>query len=227
MPVYQLDKRLWFPEEDEYEEHGVVAVGGDLSIPRLILAYQMGIFPWYNPDEPITWWSPEKRMVLKPNEVKISKSSRNLLNRNIFEIKFDTAFEEVLNQCQNIKRKDQDGTWLNEDLKASILDLHKLGLAHSVECWKEGKLVGGLYGISLGKMFFGESMFSKESNASKMAFIGLCQKLESLNFNLLDCQIYNAHLESLGAYEIERSRFLKVVRSNDLESTIKGRWENV
>lgn len=227
MPVYELDKRLWFPEEDEYEEHGVVAIGGDLSIPRLLLAYQMGIFPWYNPDEPITWWSPEKRMVLKPEEIKISKSSRNLLNRNVFELKFDTAFGEVLNQCQNIKRKGQDGTWLNEDLKSSILELHSLGLAHSVECWKEDQLLGGLYGISLGKMFFGESMFSKESNASKIAFIGLCQKLENLNFKLLDCQIHNDHLASLGAYEIGRSAFLKEIKSNDLESTLRGDWSAI
>lgn len=227
MPVYQLDKRLWFPPEKEYEEHGVVAIGGDLSISRLVLAYQMGIFPWYNPDEPITWWSPEKRMVLRPSEVKVSKSSRNLLNRNIFRVKFDTAFAEVLDQCQQIPRKNQDGTWLNEDLKSALLELHKLGLAHSVECWKGDQLVGGLYGISMGKMFFGESMFSNESNASKIAFISLCRKLESLQFERVDCQIHNDYLESLGAYEIKRSDFLEEVRSNDLDSTLRGHWTHL
>lgn len=227
MPVYQLDERLWFPPEEEYEEHGVVAVGGDLSTSRLVLAYQMGIFPWYNPDEPITWWNPYKRMVLKPQEVKISKSSRNLLNRNLFTLKFDTCFDEVLNNCQKIERKNQDGTWLNEDLKSALLELHKLGLAHSVECWKENELVGGLYGISMGKMFFGESMFSKESNASKIAFIGLCRKLESLNFNWVDCQIHNPYLESLGAYEIDRSEFLNEVKSNKIDATIRGSWSEI
>lgn len=227
MPVYQLDDRLWFPPEEEYEEHGVIAIGGDLSVSRLVLAYQMGVFPWYNSDEPITWWSPYKRMVLKPGEVKISKSSRNLLNRNLFTIKFDTAFEEVLNHCQKIKRKNQDGTWLNEELKSSILDLHQLGLAHSVECWKGKELVGGLYGISMGKMFFGESMFSLESNASKIAFIALCKKLESLNFNWVDCQIHNPYLESLGAYEISRTDFLEEIKSNELASTLRGSWQNI
>lgn len=227
MPVYQLDERLWFPPAEEYEEHGVIAVGGDLSISRLVLAYQMGIFPWYNPDEPITWWNPHRRMVLKPHEVKVSKSSRNILNQNIFTLKFDTCFEEILNNCQSIPRKDQDGTWLNDDLKSAILELHKLGLAHSVECWRGEVLVGGLYGISMGKMFFGESMFSKESNASKIAFIGLCRKLESLNFNWVDCQIHNPYLASLGAYEIDRSTFLREVQSNDLDATIRGSWTDI
>ena len=227
MPVYELPPQLWFPPEEEFEDHGIVAVGGDLSPQRLILAYQRGIFPWYNPDEPITWFSPIDRMVLPPSQVKISKSSRNLLNRQKFEVKADTRFVEVINNCQKIRRSGQAGTWLNDDLKHSIITLHKLGYAHSVEAYEEGKLVGGLYGLSIGKYFFGDSMFSVVSNASKICFITLARVLEQQGFKLIDCQVYNKHLASLGAFEIPRSEFLQKLAENPVDKTLKGSWESI
>lgn len=227
MPVYQLDQELWFPPSREYENHGVVAIGGDISVQRLLLAYKMGIFPWYNEDDPITWWCPDKRMVLKPKEVKISKSMRSILRKGNHSVTLDQSFEDVLVNCQKIKRKNQDGTWLNNELITSLIELHELGYAHSVECWEEDELVGGLYGISLGRMFFGESMFSKVSNSSKIAFISLCQKLESLHFDLIDCQIHNDHLASLGAYEISRTDFLDRIENLDLSDTLLGKWNNL
>lgn len=217
MPVYQLGEELWFPTEEDYEEHGVVAIEGDLSIDRVLLAYTMGIFPWYNEDEPILWWCPAKRMVLKPSEVKVSKSTRNLLNRNLFTIKYDTAFEEVINACQKIPRPGQEGTWLNDEMKQVYIQLHKIGIAHSVECWQDDELVGGLYGLTIGKIFCGESMFSRVSNASRIAFIHLARKLEKEKFLLIDCQVYNDYLASLGAYEIPRKEFLEIVRENVAE----------
>lgn len=217
MPVYQLGEELWFPTEEDYEEHGVVAIDGDLSIDRVLLAYTMGIFPWYNDDEPILWWCPAQRMVLKPSEVKVSKSTRNLLNRNLFTIKYDTAFEEVINACQKIPRPGQEGTWLNDEMKQVYIQLHKMGIAHSIECWQDDELVGGLYGLTIGKIFCGESMFSRVSNASRIAFIHLARKLEKEGFLLIDCQVYNDYLASLGAYEIPRKEFLEIVRGNVIQ----------
>ncbi|HAD96604.1 MAG TPA: leucyl/phenylalanyl-tRNA--protein transferase [Cryomorphaceae bacterium] len=211
MPVYQLNDELWFPSPEEYEPHGLVAVEGDLRPARLLLAYRMGIFPWYNEDDPISWFCPARRMVLKPSELRISKSSRNLLNRGLFEVRFDTAFEEVIQNCQQIQRPGQDGTWINDALKASITELHKLGVVHSVECFRDNKLVGGLYGLVIGKVFCGESMFSLESNASKIAFIHLARRLQKLDFELIDCQVHNNYTASLGAYEIERYEYLDII----------------
>ena len=224
MAVYRLDRELWFPPHYEYEDHGVVALGGDLSPARLLMAYRNGIFPWNNPGEPLTWWSPVKRMVLRPGEVKISRSSRNLLNRRKFRVTADTCFEEVIDSCQNIKRKGQEGTWLTDELKASLTEIHQLGFAHSIEVFEGEELVGGLYGLSLGNLFFGDSMFSRVSNASKIGFIKLCQMLEREGFDLLDCQIYNEHLASLGAYEIPRGAFLNLVEANKKLPTTKGPW---
>lgn len=224
MAVYRLDNQLWFPAPPEYEDHGIVAVGGDLSIQRLILAYQHGIFPWYNETDPITWWCPIQRMVLRPSEVKVSKSSRNLLNRGKFTVTADTCFTEVIDHCQKVPRPGQQGTWLNEELKEALKELHRQGYAHSIECFEDGELVGGLYGLSMGRMFFGESMFSLVSNASKIAFIRMNQTLEKLNFSLVDCQIYNPHLESLGAYEIPREEFLAMLKSNPFNKTLRGKW---
>ncbi len=226
MPIYQLSEELWFPPPEDFEQHGVVAIGGDLNIERLILAYKLGIFPWYNEDEPPLWWSPEQRMVMKPGEMKISKSLRNILNRNLFEIKADTAFEQVIGHCQNIKRPGQEGTWLNDEMKQAYIHLHHLGIAHSIECWQNNELVGGLYGVSLGRIFCGESMFSLASNASKVAFAKLNQKLLELNFELIDCQVHNPFLESLGAYEIPREEFLDIIDRNDVSETLKGSWTN-
>lgn len=224
MPVFQLDNSLWFPSEEAYEDHGIVAIGGDLSIDRLILAYNSGLFPWYNEDEPILWWCPAERMVMVPGEEKVSKSLRNILNRKIFKVTADQAFAEVIDHCQRIPRKGQEGTWLNEEMKKAYLELHREGFAHSIECWQDKQLVGGLYGVSLGKMFFGESMFSKVSNASKVAFVTLSRTLQKMDFTLIDCQVYNPFLSSLGAYEISRGDFLEMVEQNDLKKTRRGSW---
>ncbi|MDZ7847990.1 MAG: leucyl/phenylalanyl-tRNA--protein transferase [Owenweeksia sp.] len=204
--------------------HGVVAIGGDLSVARILLAYRNGIFPWNNEEDPLTWWCPAQRMVLRPAEVKVSKSSRNLLNRQKFEIRADTAFEEVIENCQQIGRPGQQGTWLSDELKNSLIEVHKLGYAHSIEAFENNRLVGGLYGISIGTMFFGDSMFSRVSNASKIAFISLCKKLEELNFDWIDCQVRNEHLASLGAYEIPRTSFLKAIELNPVKATRQESW---
>lgn len=210
-----LGKELVFPPVEMTSAEGIIAFGGDLRPERLILAYQNGIFPWYNEGEPIIWYCPEDRMVLFPNELKISKSMRQLMRNNTFRITSNTAFEQVISQCQNSPRKDQLGTWITDDMKQAYLKLHELGFAKSVEVWQDDELVGGLYGIDLGHIFCGESMFSKESNTSKLAFIYLVQQLEKKQYKLIDCQVYNEHLESLGAREISRSEFIGFLRVKD------------
>ncbi len=211
--MYFLSKELYFPPVSEASYEGILAVGGDLSIERLLLAYQNGIFPWFEEDEPILWWSPPQRMVVNPKEYKVSKSLRNILNRNIFEITFNQNFSEVINHCQNIKRKGQQGTWITDSMMDAYLKLHNLGIAKSVEVWQNNELVGGLYGVDLGKVFCGESMFSKVPNASKVAFVSLIEKLKQENYLLLDCQVHNDHLEKLGAFEISRENYLKILKS--------------
>ncbi|RKS00816.1 leucyl/phenylalanyl-tRNA--protein transferase [Flavobacterium sp. 102] len=211
--MHFLTKDLYFPPVDEASYEGVLAVGGDLSTERLLLAYRNGIFPWFNPDEPILWWSPPERMVVVPQLYKVSKSIRNLLNQKKFEITFNQNFEAVIRNCQQIVRKDQDGTWITEDIIESYTKLHEMGFAQSVEVWQNGALVGGLYGVDLGHVFCGESMFSKVPNASKIAFVTLVQHLKDNNYKLLDCQLHNDHLEKLGAFEISRETFMKVLKS--------------
>ncbi|WP_284653722.1 leucyl/phenylalanyl-tRNA--protein transferase [Flavobacterium terrisoli] len=211
--MHFLTKDLYFPPVDEASYEGILAVGGDLSTERLLLAYRSGIFPWFNEDEPILWWSPPERMVVVPQLYKVSKSIRNLLNRQQFEISFNQNFEEVIRNCQQIERKDQDGTWITEDIIESYTKLHEMGFAQSVEVWQNGELVGGLYGVDLGHVFCGESMFSKVPNASKIAFVTLVQHLKDNNYKLLDCQLHNDHLEKLGAVEISRETFIKVLKS--------------
>lgn len=211
--MYLLKKQLYFPPVEDTHSSGIIAIGGDLSVERLLLAYQNGIFPWYDDSEPITWWCPEYRMVVIPKEFKPSKSMRNVLNREIFDITFNKNFEEVIKNCQTIKRNGQNGTWINDEIIKAYTELHKLGYAKSVEVWQNGQLVGGLYGVDLGnKIFCGESMFSKVSNASKVAFTWLNNYLKEEDYLLLDCQIYNEHLESLGAFEIEREVFMEILR---------------
>lgn len=211
--MHFLTKDLYFPPVDEASYEGILAVGGDLSTERLLLAYRNGIFPWFNPDEPILWWSPPERMVVVPQLYKVSKSIRNLLNQKKFDITFNQNFEEVIRHCQQIDRKDQEGTWITEDIIESYTKLHEMGFAQSVEVWQNGDLVGGLYGVDLGHVFCGESMFSKVPNASKIAFVTLVQYLKDNNYKLLDCQIHNDHLEKLGAFEISRETFIKVLKS--------------
>lgn len=207
--MYLLGKNIDFPPVDWADESGLLAIGGDLSAKRLLLAYKSGIFPWYNPGEPIIWYSPNPRMVLFPNEIKVSKSMKQLIKSNKFTITFNQNFEEVIYQCKTIKRKNETGTWITNEMESAYINLNKLGYAKSVEVWEQQKLVGGLYGVDLGTVFCGESMFSLVNNASKFAFIFLVEKLKIEGYKLIDCQVYNAHLASLGAKEIPRSEFLK------------------
>jgi len=204
-----LTDELWFPPVEQALPDGLLAFGGDLSVARLSLAYQRGIFPWFSEGEPIVWYSPDPRMVLFLEELKISKSMRQLLKKHPYTISFNKDFEQVIEACQRIPRKEQQGTWITKAMKAAYIEMHKVGLAKSVEVWKGETLVGGLYGIDLGQMFCGESMFSLESNTSKIALINLTAQLIQANYKLIDCQIYNPHLASLGAREIPRKEFLK------------------
>lgn len=207
--MYYLSEALIFPNVSQTHSSGIIALGGDLSIERLQLAYKSGIFPWFEDGEPITWWSPNPRMVLFLDELIVSKSMRNILNRNSFKVTFNENFRAVISNCQKIKRDGQNGTWITNEMKEAYCKLHEVGVAKSVEVWLEGELVGGLYGVDLGHVFCGESMYSKVSNASKIAFIALVRHLQKENYKLLDCQVYNEHLESLGCREIEREEFMK------------------
>lgn len=211
--MFFLTKDLFFPPVDEASYEGVLAIGGDLSVERLLLAYRSGIFPWFNEDEPILWWSPSERMVVVPQLYKVPKSIRNLINQKKFKVTFNQNFSEVIRNCQQIKRNGQDDTWISDDIVDSYTKLHELGFAKSVEVWQNDELVGGLYGVDLGHVFCGESMFSKVSNASKIAFVWLVKHLEKNNYLLLDCQIHNDYLEQLGAFEISRETFMKVLKA--------------
>ena len=222
-----LKTDLWFPDVEESTEEGIVAMGGDLSAERLILAYSKGIFPWYSSDKsPILWWSPDPRFVLFPENLIVSKSMRPYFNQNKFKVTWDQNFEDVIKNCQKIDREDQPGTWITSKMLAAYIQLHKKGYAHSVEVWLDNELVGGLYGISLGKVFFGESMFAKVSNASKFGFISLVNQLKQKGFLLIDCQQETKHLESLGANAIKRKDFIDILNHNNIEETYIGSWEN-
>jgi len=213
MPLFALDKDLVFPPVNLAEPDGLLAVGGDLSAKRLLLAYRSGIFPWYEGDH-ILWWCPDPRFVLFPRELKVSKSMRQLLNRNALEFTINKAFAQVIGNCKTISRREQKSTWITNDVQQAFIHLHELGFAHSAEVWENGELVGGLYGIRLGSVFFGESMFSKKSNASKYAFIKYVEFLQSENTVMIDCQVYTEHLESLGAKMISRDKFLDLLAKN-------------
>lgn len=211
--MYLLSKDLVFPPVQLANEDGLLAVGGDLSVERLLLAYKSGIFPWFNQGEPIIWYSPDPRMVLFPENLRISKSMKQLIKKGDFTITYNNNFSEVISNCKNIYRvSDQGETWITDEMQQAYINLHKKGIAKSVEVWLGDELVGGLYGIDLGHVFCGESMFSKVSNASKLAFIYLTQKLQKENYRLIDCQIYNNHLASLGADEISRDEFMKYLK---------------
>ena len=209
--IFRLDRRIIFPNPSLAEEDGLLAVGGDLSTNRLLLAYQNGIFPWYNDDTPILWYSPHERFVLFPNELKVSKSMRQVLKSDRFRVTLDQNFAEVIDACSSAGRKGQDGTWITDDMKQAYIRLHKEGHARSVEVWKDEKLVGGLYGVQVGEVFCGESMFSKVSNASKVALISLCN---TDKYKLIDCQVYTEHLESMGARMISREEYLRILQNN-------------
>ncbi len=212
--MHYLSPALFFPAVSQANQEGILAIGGDLTPERLQLAYKSGIFPWFEDGEPIIWWSPNPRMVLFLDELIVSKSMRNILNRNIFKITFNQNFRDIISNCQNIKRQGQNGTWITNDMIDAYCELHQLGIAKSIEVWQNDILVGGLYGIDLGHVFCGESMFSRVSNASKVAFITLVNQLKKENYKLLDCQVYNPHLESLGCREIKRDDFINILRDN-------------
>ena len=209
--MYFLLKELFFPDVTEADRDGILAVGGDLSPERLLLAYQSGIFPWFDSDDPILWWAPHQRMVLFPDELVASKSMRSILRKEIFTVTFNKDFRGVISNCSQIRRNGQRGTWITSEMIEAYVKLHELGFAKSVEVWQNNELVGGLYGIDLGTIFCGESMFSKVSNASKVAFITLVENLKIRKYKLIDCQVHNDHLESLGAREIEREEFMQIL----------------
>ncbi len=204
-----------FPAVNLANADGILAIGADLSPKRLLLAYKNGIFPWFNQGEPIIWYAPKDRMVLFPDELKVSKSMRKILRKQLFTITFNQNFEQVIYHCKNIERNDQNGTWITDEMQDAYVKLHKLGVAKSVEVWQSNQLVGGLYGVDLGHVFCGESMFSLVSNASKVAFIYLAKMLANQNYKLIDCQVYNNHLASLGAREIPRGLFMKYVKKQN------------
>jgi leucyl/phenylalanyl-tRNA---protein transferase len=207
MPLFALDDRLFFPPVHLAEPDGLLAFGGDLSTERLLLAYRSGIFPWYE-GEDILWWSPDPRFVLFPRALQISKSMKQVLKKNTFVFTVNQAFPSVIHRCKDVRRKGQHGTWITPEVEAAYTRLHTAGIAHSAEAWLNGELVGGLYGVRLGKVFFGESMFSQVSNASKFAFISYVALLRLEDVQLIDCQVYTEHLESLGAGMIDRQAFI-------------------
>ena len=212
-PVWLEPEDNNFPHPDNAltDPDGLLAIGGDLSPERIVMAYLNGIFPWYSPGQPILWWSPNPRAVLFPEKLHVSKSLKKIIRKKIFTTTINQAFEQVIYACAQTARKNQDGTWITNDMQQAYLNLHKLGIAHSAECWQNGQLVGGLYGIALGKVFFGESMFSQQNNASKVAFVHLLDELKKSNYALIDCQVTTDHLLSLGAEEIQRNQFLKLI----------------
>jgi len=210
MSLFILNNELLFPPVHLSEPDGLLALGGDLSPERLLLAYRHGIFPWYE-GQHILWWCPDPRFVLFPEELRESKSMKQLHKRNVFEFRVDTAFREVITNCKTIAREGQESTWITDEVRDAYTRMHELGYAHSAEAWQDGKLVGGLYGIRMGNVFFGESMFSKVSNASKYAFIQYVQRLQGEGVQLIDCQVYTAHLESLGARMVPREDFIALL----------------
>ncbi len=208
--IFRLDDRLVFPDPELAESDGLLAVGGDLSVDRLLLAYQHGIFPWYSDDTPILWYSPHERFVLYPNQIKISKSMKQILRSGRFSITKNQAFEQVIKACSQMPREGQDGTWITHDMQQAYINLHQSGFANSYEVWHQDELVGGLYGVNVGHVFCGESMFSRVSNASKAALIYLCQQEQ---YQLIDCQMHTEHLETMGARFINRADYLEILQS--------------
>lgn len=212
MPVYRLTEQIIFPPPELAEPDGLLAIDGDLSVKRLVAAYRQGIFPWYTEDSPILWWCTDPRLVLLPGELKVSRSLRQVIRRQVFDITLDRDFEAVISACAGVNRKEQQGTWITHEMRDAYIALHDAGHAHSVESYQDGRLVGGLYGVSLGRIFFGESMFALASNASKAAFVHLASKLRQWGYVLIDCQQSTPHLKSFGAREIDRSEFLEILQ---------------
>ena len=224
MPIFTLEKEIVFPPISLADESGILAVGGDLSVERLKVAYRSGIFPWYSEGEPIIWWSPNPRFVLFPDKLHISKSTKKLIKKNSYRITFDTEFERVIKKCKS--QRDESGTWLNNEMIESYIELFNRGNAHSVEVWDGEELVGGLYGIAMGSLFFGESMFSIKKSASKVGFIILVNYLKNRGFSLIDCQVYTEYLESLGAENIKRETFTNILEKGLKEELKNEAWKN-
>jgi leucyl/phenylalanyl-tRNA--protein transferase len=225
MPVFLLSHKKTFPPPHYASKEGLLAVGGDLSEERLLLAYRMGIFPWYIEGEPILWWSPDPRLVLYPENLHVSRTLKKILKKRTFQITVDREFDTVIKSCAEIRTHNGDGTWILDEIMTAYSRLHRSGYAHSVEAWQDGELAGGLYGVSLGRCFFGESMFSRVSNASSVALITLIRHLQRLAFDLIDCQVSTSHLMRFGACEISRSLFLKTLRKSLTRPTLRGKWE--
>jgi leucyl/phenylalanyl-tRNA--protein transferase len=224
MPIYRLVEELVFPPPEYADPSGLLAVGGDLSSERLLEAYRVGIFPWYSDDQPILWWSPDPRFILNLDEFRVSHSLRKTLNKKIFKVSFDRAFEEVIGASAAVARRGQKGTWITEEMQEAYIRLHGLGYAHSVETWFEKQLVGGLYGVSLGRAFFGESMFHFKTDASKVALATLVQRLKAWEFHFIDAQMTTEHLARLGARETPRRVFLKRLQAALRFPTKRGKW---
>lgn len=224
MPVFQLDEQLVFPDPQLANNEGLLAIDGDLSVERLVLAYSNGIFPWYEEDSPILWWSPDPRLIMYPNDLKVSKSLRKEINRGTFSVRFDTNFRKVIENCASSPRDDQDGTWITDEMMEAYCVLYDKGIAHSVETYQDDKLVGGLYGVSLGKAFFGESMFHHVSNASKVAYYHLVEKLKEWEFSFIDAQVHTDHLKSLGAINVSRTFFLQMLKDSQQFPSKIGKW---
>ena len=224
MPIFRLGDETTFPSVHLASESGILAIGGDLSPGRLLEAYRQGIFPWFSDGDPIIWWSPNPRFVLFPEELKVSRSMQKALRKNIFRVTYDHNFRKVVTLCQKPRRK-QKGTWITDDMLEAYCFLHHLGFAHSAEVWYGEELVGGIYGVSLGRCFFGESMFSLMSNASKAALINLVYKLKEVKFEFLDCQVYTAHMENMGARYVHRSEFIDLLDRGLQHETLRGNWK--
>lgn len=225
MPVFQLDDSISFPPPQMAREDGLLAVGGDLSPERLLLAYHLGIFPWYSPGEPILWWSPDPRLVIFPDDFHLSKSLAKTIRQKVFKVTFDKAFPEVISNCANIRQQQGGGTWISKEMIEAYCKLHELGYAHSVECWVGDELKGGLYGVSLGSVFFGESMFSLIPNSSKVALAALVKQLVLWEFDMIDCQVDSEHLKSLGAEEIPGDEFTERLALSVDKPTLVGNWK--
>jgi len=226
MPVFALPDENIFPPPHLADKNGLLAVGGDLSVPRLLSAYSSGIFPWFSDGDPILWWSPDPRLVLFPGELKVSRSLRQTLRKRIFDFSFDRAFEQVIKECAAVHKKKDGSTWITDEMITAYTRLHEKGYAHSVECWHNGELTGGLYGVSIGLVFFGESMYMKMSNASKAAFVMLVRQLQKWNFAVIDCQITTAHLKGFGAREISRREFLRIISEATKQGPHRASWYN-
>lgn len=224
MPIFRLSDKVSFPPPHYAARNGLLAMGGDLSESRLLLAYRMGIFPWFSPYDPILWWSPDPRLLLYPDEIHVPGRLRRKINSGIFEVTSDTVFDQVIHECARVRRENNEETWLVDDMIEAYCGLHEQGYAHSVETWCRDELAGGLYGVCLGGSFFGESMFTRVSDASKVALTALCCYMSENDFDLIDCQVPTAHLVWMGAREVPRKIFLKQLEASVEKPTPRGKW---